>query len=68
VTDKTQDQLRAAAFLKDIEETCKKHNMSISHEDGQGAFLFTDFNEQDLKWLKEGYWRDVYYAPFKAWI
>jgi hypothetical protein len=29
------------AFLLEIIEVCKKHNLSIGHEDGHGAFLIT---------------------------
>lgn len=40
-------------FLKEIENVCKKHNMSISHEDGHGAFIIEKFYESNIKWLKE---------------
>jgi hypothetical protein len=41
------------AFLAEVVEVCRKHGMSISHEDGQGAFQVRDFNEPDAEWLKE---------------
>jgi hypothetical protein len=40
-------------FLKDIEEVGKKHNMSISHEDGHGAFAIQEYKESNLKWLAD---------------
>ena len=40
-------------FLQEIEEVCRKHNMSISHEDGHGAFIIEKFDEFNIKWLKE---------------
>jgi len=39
------------AFLNDINEVCKKHGMSISHEDGHGSFIITKYDEENIKWL-----------------
>lgn len=39
-------------FLDEIEQVCKKHNRSFSHEDSQGAFIIEDFNEDNIEWLK----------------
>jgi hypothetical protein len=39
------------AFLNEIIEVCKKHGMSISHQDNQGSFLITKFNHKDKEWL-----------------
>jgi len=41
------------AFLAEVIEVCRKHGMSISHEDGWGAFEVRNFNESDAEWLKE---------------
>lgn len=38
-------------FLKDVDEVCKKHNLSISHEDGHGAFLIERYNKNNIEWL-----------------
>lgn len=38
-------------FLKEIDEICKKHKMSISHEDGHGAFEVVWYNENCTEWL-----------------
>jgi len=40
-------------FLKELELLYKKYNISISHEDQQGAFIFETYKESNLKWLKE---------------
>lgn len=40
------------AFLDEIEAVCRKHGLSISHEDGHGAFEVVDFNPNRLAWLK----------------
>lgn len=33
------------AFLRDIEAVCKRHNISIGHEDGHGCFLILDYDD-----------------------
>jgi len=33
------------SFLDEIIQVCKKHNLSISHEDNQGAFIIEKENE-----------------------
>lgn len=38
-------------FLDEIIEVCKKHNMSISHEDFQGSFLIENFDKDNINWL-----------------
>ena len=38
-------------FLKEIESTCRIYNLSISHEDGHGAFIIEEFKEHNLRWL-----------------
>lgn len=38
-------------FLNDIESVCKKHGLSISHEDYHGAFLIEKYSEENIEWL-----------------
>ena len=40
-------------FLEEIEQVCRKHNLSISHEDGQGRFIIEKFNERLMEILKD---------------
>ena len=41
-------------FLDEIIEVCKKHGLSISHEDEQGAFLIEDYDEEMYSnWLRQ---------------
>jgi hypothetical protein len=42
---------RMEKFLEDIKMVCKKHNLSISHEDYHGAFLIEGYDEDNIKWL-----------------
>jgi hypothetical protein len=37
------------AFLRDVIEVCRRHGLSISHEDG--AFMVESFSEDNAKWL-----------------
>lgn len=38
-------------FYYDLFMLCKKYNITISHEDGQGSFIIEDFNEENIKWI-----------------
>jgi hypothetical protein len=46
------------AFLKDLIEVCKKHNLSISHEDSHGGFLVRHgYDEKHYgEWLLAAEW------------
>lgn len=39
-------------FFNEIEEVCKKYNISISHEDGHGNFELERYSEGLMDWLK----------------
>ena len=39
------------AFLKDIEDVCKWHEMTISHEDFHGAFIIDPYSQDNIDWL-----------------
>ena len=41
------------AFLSEIESVCKKHNMSLGHEDNYGAFLISEYSDENIEWLKD---------------
>ena len=45
------DKLDVTLFLKEIAEVCKKYNMSISHEDGQGGFIIEKYDPHYVEWL-----------------
>ena len=42
-------------FFKDIEDVCKKHGYSISHEDGHGAFMIEEYSEFNINWFKNAH-------------
>lgn len=42
---------RIDAFVADIVATCKKHGLSISHEDGHGGFIVDALNQKLVDWF-----------------
>ena len=52
------DSHKDKLFFDEIESVCKKHNISISHEDGHGAFMLEEYDELYTKWLRGAY-RDI---------
>lgn len=38
-------------FLNEIYSVCLRHGLSIEHEDGQGAFNITNYNDAAMEWL-----------------
>jgi len=39
-------------FLNDIDDVCKKHGLSIGHEDRHGGFEIEKYNDENINWLK----------------
>jgi hypothetical protein len=50
-----KDNPRTRAFLEDIEAACRKHGLSLSHEDGHGGFMIEQFDEKLLNWLNQAF-------------
>ena len=44
---------RAKNFFKEYEELCKKYNLTLAHEDCEGSFLLEQFNDDNIKWVKD---------------
>lgn len=42
---------RVKDFIKEINQICQKHQLSISHEDQQGGFEITDYDECFTVWF-----------------
>ena len=43
------------AFITDIVDVYKKHNMSISHEDNHGAFEIKRYSQNNVNWLNNAH-------------
>lgn len=46
---------RMKVFLEEIDSVCKRHGLSISHEDYHGAFIIEEYDEGNIKWLSHAY-------------
>lgn len=40
-------------YLNEIEKISKKYGFSLSHEDGHGAFIVTNYHNYNIEWLKD---------------
>jgi len=38
-------------FLEEVAAVCRKHRLSIAHEDCGGAFIVAEFDESNIDWL-----------------
>ncbi|KKL19657.1 hypothetical protein LCGC14_2463290 [marine sediment metagenome] len=48
---RTGDNSTTEAFLNDLATVCRKHQMSLSHEDEHGAFQVEGYDTQLTEWL-----------------
>ena len=50
-TNKTLNELKSdknsnvTSFIKEVQDICRKYQISISHEDSHGSFILTDYND-----------------------
>ena len=57
------DSFKREEFLNDIIEVYKKHNLSLAHEDIEGAFVIQDYKEKNIEWLKQAYFDNDFPPP-----
>ena len=43
---------RIKNFMREYEELCIRHGMSLSHEDCQGAFIIDEYDKDNVEWVK----------------
>ena len=43
---------RIESFMKEYEELCIKHGLSLSHEDCEGGFIIDEYNQENVEWVK----------------
>jgi hypothetical protein len=48
------------AFLSEVLEVCRKHGMSLGHEDHHGSFIVQEYSEENAGWLAAA----SVYGPF----
>ena len=47
------------SFIDDIITVYKRYNLSLSHEDTQGAFKIERLNDENVAWLKEAQYNNI---------
>lgn len=56
---KTETQIKTpkyvSSFLEEIFKIYEKYDLSISHQDGHGAFIIENNNEFNKEWLSEAH-------------
>mgnify|MGYP003590568770 CR=1 FL=1 len=52
----TQIEEKRKEFLDELLQVCKKHGLSLGHEDTQGSFLIHPYNKHDADWLTDAIW------------
>jgi len=50
--DENDPGVLAPGFFDAIEAVCRRHNVSISHEDGHGGFIIEAFDSDNMDWLR----------------
>ena len=41
-------------FLTEYNAICKKYNISLAHEDKEGSFIFCEYDEENIDWVRNG--------------
>lgn len=54
-TNKYIERSDVDSFIANIIWVCRKHGMTLSHVDTQGAFVIEGSNEKNIIWLKDAY-------------
>lgn len=68
-----KDDPAAASFIDDLLAVCRKHGLSLAHEDGGGSFLVDLPSEANAEWLRQAYLgpgllKDRLRGKRKAWV
>lgn len=40
-------------FLNELDNLCKKYDLSISHEDSHGAFIIERYDKNNISWIQD---------------
>lgn len=51
VTKENREFPQVDAFIAEIADVCRKHGLSIGHEDGYGAFI-VEKGDDNIDWLE----------------
>lgn len=53
--ERTEISEKIAVFMREYEDLCRKHNISLGHEDGHGAFEFHEYDREYIEWVAYGH-------------
>ena len=48
---KATQQQRYRLFLSELVAVCRRHGLSLGHEDSQGAFVIHEYSDDNIDWL-----------------
>ena len=48
----TDQKVNIICFLVELQALYKKYNISIAHQDSQGAFILEEFADENIEWIK----------------
>ena len=43
---------RIENFMKEYEELCVRHGLSLGHEDYEGGFIIDEYDADNIEWVK----------------
>lgn len=43
---------RIESFMKEYEELCMRHGLSLGHEDYEGGFIIDEYDADNVEWVK----------------
>ena len=43
---------RIESFMKEYEELCVRHGLSLGHEDYEGGFIIDEYDADNIEWVK----------------
>jgi hypothetical protein len=57
-TQESEEHPEIDTFIEEILSVCKRHGLSIGHEDGHGAFEIHPYSPECFEgWLRDAHWR-----------
>lgn len=45
-------RIKVTGFLEEYQQLCEKYGLSLAHEDNHGAFIITEYKEDNIDWVK----------------
>lgn len=52
-TKTSAENPKVEKFINELIAVCKKHGLSLSHEDDQGSFVVEPYSDSNIEWLND---------------